>query len=133
MARRSLLIIVNEPVLDTAMGRVLEHAAEYVDTFGDLDIEHQELYAVSSVSRLRKTLRPPRPLNSHDPAATEYGPIHAIWDAGRWLTPGTCPAAPPDHRGATPWQWAHYRALQQGPSGGYVALWDLGVAEESAA
>lgn len=133
MPRCSLLIIVNEPTIESAIERVLELSGDYVDAIPDMEVERQELYAFGSVERIRPHLRPPQPLSSTDSAETELGPVHAIWDGNAWLTPGTCWPAPPDDNGANAWQWTHYNAVMNAAATGFMALWDLEVAFEAAA
>ncbi|WP_309081176.1 hypothetical protein [Zhihengliuella sp.] len=134
MSRCSLLFVIAESPLSDAIRQSIDLAVRYrEDLLLGLPVDAEELYAFGEAERIQEKIRPPRPTRSGDPAETSLGPVHAIWRDGGWLTPESCPPAPPEDNGATAWQWAHYNAVMEAPPRSYLVLWDLQLADELAA
>lgn len=134
MLQCSLLMIIEDHALPAAVDYGAALADEYRQSrVPSLPVARQELYAFGAAGRIQAKMRPPSRLGGADPAETELGSVHAVWVAGRWLTPASCPAAPPEDNGASTWQWAHYGAVMNASPTAWLVLWDLELAQEVAA
>lgn len=134
MPQCSLLMIIEDHALPAAV----EHGADLADDYRRVfapgpAVARQELYAFGAAGRIQEKMCRPRRRGSGDVADTELGPVHAIWVAGRWLSPDSCPPAPPENNGATAWQWTHYDAVMGASPAAWLVLWDLELAGELAA
>ncbi|PQZ96175.1 hypothetical protein CQ018_02540 [Arthrobacter sp. MYb227] len=128
MSRCTLLLITTGESGRKAMSEGMLLAERYVDGLPvDLAITDSVPFAVAPAQRIQQRISYPIQLDDASEAATAVGPLQAIWDGKKWLTPGFCPPKPLDDNGATSWQWAHYNAVLQAPEDALMLLWDIFV------
>ncbi|GAA3674050.1 hypothetical protein GCM10023081_10500 [Arthrobacter ginkgonis] len=126
MPRSTLLLIIEGRPLRDSIRVSLELAEEYEGLYlGSVETLKSEPFAFGEAARIQQRIKLPRALADPGSSATSAGPLDAIWAAGLWTTPGTCPPAPPDSNGATGWQWAHYNAVMAAAPKDHFILWDL--------
>lgn len=128
MTRCTLLLITTGGTGRKALSEGMLLAERYVDALPmDLAIVDSMPFAVAPALRIQEKASFPVPLEDTTSAATSVGPLQAIWNGRRWLTPGSCPPGPLEDNGATEWQWAHYRAVLDAPAEAIMLLWDIYV------
>ena len=128
MTRCTLLLITTGDSGRKALSEGMLLAERYVDGLPvDLAITESQPFAIAPAFRIQQRMSYPAPLDDPSAAATAVGPLQAIWNRSRWLTPGSCPPRPSDDNGATEWQWAHYNAVLQAPAESLLLLWDIFV------
>lgn len=128
MTRCTLLLITTGESGRKALSEGMLLAERYVDALPmDLAIVESTPFAVAPAQRIQERVSFPVPLEDTTAAATAVGPLQAIWNGKRWLTPGSCPPRPLDDNGATEWQWAHYHAVLSAPRESIMLLWDIYV------
>lgn len=126
MTRCTLLLITNGESGRRALSEGMLLAERYVDALPmDLAITNSVPFAIAPAPRIQEHVSYPVPLNDPSAAATAVGPLQAIWNGHRWLTPGSCPPKPLEDNGATEWQWAHYNAVLEAPGNSMMLLWDV--------
>lgn len=128
MTRCTLLLITTGESGRKALAEGMLLAERYVDALPmDLAIIESTPFAVAPATRIQERVSLPAPLVDATAAATAVGPLQAIWNGKRWLTPGSCPPGPRDDNGATEWQWAHYHAVLSAAPDSIMLLWDIYV------
>jgi hypothetical protein len=128
MTRCTLLLITSGPSGRKALSEGMLLAEQYVDGLPmDLEILESTPFALAPAVRIQERVSFPVPLEDPSAAATAVGPLQAIWNGKRWLTPGSCPPKPLRDNGATEWQWAHYKAVLDAPAESIMLLWDIYV------
>lgn len=128
MTRCTLLLITSGESGRKALSEGMLLAERYVEALPlDLTIVESTPFALAPAKRIQERVSFPVALEDTTAAATAVGQLQAIWNGRRWLTPGSCPAKPPEDNGATEWQWAHYHAVLEAPDDSIMLLWDIYV------
>lgn len=128
MTRCTLLLITSGESGRKALSEGMLLAERYVDALPlDLTIVESTPFAVAPAKRIQERVSFPAALEDPTAAATSVGPLQAIWNGKRWLTPGSCPPKPSEDNGATEWQWAHYHAVLDASEDSIMVLWDIYV------
>lgn len=128
MTRCTLLLITSGESGRKALSEGMLLAERYIDGLPiDLAITESMPFAIAPAFRIQQRISYPAPLDDTTAAATAVGPLQAIWNRRRWITPGTCQPSPMDDNGATEWQWAHYNAVLRAPQESLMLLWDIFV------
>ena len=95
MTRCTLLLITTGGSGRKALSEGMLLAERYVDALPmDLAIVESTPFAVAPAVRIQERVSVPVPLEDTTSAATSVGPLQAIWNGRRWLTPGSCPPRP---------------------------------------
>lgn len=128
MSRCTLLLITTGESGRKAISEGMLLAEKYVDGLPvDLAITSSVPFAIAPAKRIQQHVSYPTRLDDAAEAATAVGPLQAIWNGTKWLTPGFCPPKPAEDNGATAWQWAHYNSVLQASEDALMLLWDIFV------